>query len=154
VRHALLFWVAAWLLLGCAHRFNRDVRDRGKEETKERWQTAATAEQQQQRAETKKEQATGFRRVTRKLPTGEVIVDESWSASLSELNAWDGRVSRSASTAAGEAERKKEHDRNAKTGSATSWWPPLWMWLLSGLAIVVVIWYLRKWWRARRILPL
>jgi cobalamin biosynthesis Mg chelatase CobN len=134
---------------GCAHRYTRAVHDRGKEEETARWQTAATAQSNERKTETASSNRKVTGRTVVKKPDGTVI-DTTWvDEAVAKYTAQADASALSASTAAGDVQRSKEHDKGAKTGSSASWWPPLWMWLAGAAAVVGVLWFLR--WRARRL---
>lgn len=150
LRWFCFLWLCGYLLCtSCAHKFGRDVHDRGKEAETERWKTAATAEQQQRKTETTDSSRRVTGRTVVKKPDGTVI-DTTWvDEAVAKYTAQADASARSASTGQGDRQRLKEHDKGAKTNTATSWWPPWWTYpVLAGVAFVAY-WFIR--WRARRL---
>jgi hypothetical protein len=155
VRQALgaaLFWLAVYLLAGCAHRYNSGDNRWLKEAEQIRWDATEKKHEErvQQLDQHQARKQTGKGKAKRTLPDGTVEeFDWSWvDEAVAIASQTDRRAAATQLDTSGAADRQKDAGSNRKVASTTSWWPPLWMWALAALLTTVVWWFLR--WRARR----
>lgn len=140
--------VALLLATGCAHKLRTSETHAASAE-EAHWDKHAESSAETKRAdETKQsERKAAYRRKTTPSPAGP-IVEEEWSASLSELHAHSGvvAVSHSESTARGESKKvatasKKEMERRDPPGFSLPWWT----WV--GLVLFFLCWAARIAWK-------
>lgn len=150
---AVLFWLAIWLLAGCAYKLRKSDNRWDKEAETTKWETAAEKhdEQKHETARDEQRKVTGKARARVKKPDGTTIdLDLDWvDEAVAKYTARAVSASDSRSTAGGETKRAKDagSNVNVNAGAKAGWPSPLWLLLI--IPAVALVWWLRRRWPPR-----